>query len=189
MSNISVTNNTKLPIHIAMTWKGIVQYFHNDLKPGETHNFDKFFTGWSDFHAVVATEENRFSHDNDAAAILGLGAVVAGVVASVAGIALLPFSGGTSSAMVIAGIAVAGTAGAISVAGAVIEGIEGILMPASVKALFVSDKYTISVKGGNIIGVFEEDNKTFTVTKVEPLSVHWRNEISGNSGVETAAAA
>lgn len=189
MSNIAVTNNTRLPIHIAMTWKGIVQYYHNDLKPGETHNFDKFLTGWSDFHAVIATEENRFNHDSDAGAILGLGAVAAGIVISVAGIALLPFSGGTSSAAVVAGIAIASTAGVISVAGAVIEGVEGILMPASVKALFVSDKYSISVEGGNIIGVFEEDSKTFTVTKVEPLSVHWKNEVSGNSGVETAPAA
>lgn len=60
------------------------------------------------------------------------------------------------------------------------------LMPTSVKALFVSDRYTISV--GNIAGVFEEDEKTFTVTKVEPLSAHWKNEISSNSGVETAPA-
>jgi len=187
MSNITVTNNTLLPIHVATSWKGIIQFYKNDLKPGESFNFDKFGLGWTDFTAVVATSENKFNHDSDASAILGLVAVGAGIAASIAGLALLPFSGGSSAALVAAGYAVAGTAGAISLAGAVIEGVEGALMPASVKALFVSDGYELNVDGGNIVGAYEDG--VFHVTRIDPLEVRWRNRTSGTQGTETAPAA
>ena len=186
MSDISVKNNTHLPIHIAMTWKGIVQYYRNDLPPGEMHNFDQFGTGWSDFTAVIGTDENKFNHDSDAAAILGLAAVVGGIAMGIAGLVLIPFTAGTSATATVIGISVAISAGTVSLAGAVIEGVEGVLMPASVKALFVSDRYSLKVNGGNVIGTHDSETNTFTVSKIEPLVINWENKTAGTKGEETA---
>lgn len=188
MSNIKVTNNTNLPIHICMTWKGIVQYYKNDLQPGESFNFDKYFTGWSDFHAVVGTEENKFNHDQDFANIFNFAAAITGVALSIAGLVLVPLSGGTSSALVAAGVAIAASSTSVAAASVVIDGLNGVLMPASLKGVFVSDIYEISVAGGDIRGQHTENSNTFVVSDVEPLSINWKNLTSGQVGTETAPA-
>lgn len=184
MSNISVTNTTKLPIHIAMSWKGVIQYYVNDLQPGQSHNFNQFALGWSDFSAVVGTPENKFNHESDFANILAFGTALTGLAVSIAGLVAIPFTGGASTPLVVIGIAAA--AAGVSLTGVVIEGIEGALMPASVKALFVSDQYTLNVGGGEVVGIHNEKEKTFQVTEIKPLSVGWKNNTSGSLGTEYA---
>ena len=188
MSSIKVTNNTNLPIHICMTWKGIVQYYKNDLQPGESHNFDKFFTGWSDFSAVIGTEENKFNHDKDFSNILSFGTAITGAILSITGLVLAPVTGGGSVVLAMSGAAIAAASTSVSIASVVIDGMNGVLMPASVKALFVSDKYTISLTGANILGdhVKSGDEEKFLVSKVEPLQIKWNNLTSGASGIEIA---
>ncbi|TCK07611.1 hypothetical protein [Marinobacterium mangrovicola] len=188
MSNIKITNNTNLPIHICMTWKGIVQYYKNDLQPGESYNFDKFGMGWSDFHAVVGTESNKFNHDQDFANILSFGAAITGVVIGVAGLVLVPFSGGSSTALVAAGTALAISSTSVSAASVAIDGINGALLPASLKAIFVSDHYDISIYGGDILGDHEKSDgeEKFVVSRIDPLRIEWKNLANGNTGIEVA---
>ena len=181
MSKIKVTNNTNLPIHIAMTWAGIVQYYKNDLQPGASFDFSEFGTGWSDFTAVVGTPENEFSHKMDATKIMSFVTAGAGILTSIAGIALIPFSGGASAGLVFAGLTVTAASTTVAATNVAIRGVEGEMSPATIKGLFVSDHYTMSVQGGNIIGSLDEDGQTFHVQKFEPLYVEYKNETSRES--------
>ncbi len=201
MSEIKVTNNTKYPIHIAMSWKGIVQYHKNNLLPGEEYNFSKFLTGWSDFTAVIASPENEFSDKGNAANIAGLVGIGLSAVVATAGLILIPVTGGVSSSLTAAALATITTisattavlGGVITLGGIVLEGIDGVMQPASYKALFVSDKYKLSVEGGDLIGLPKTDengeilldengNATLIVSEIKPLIVKWKNLTSGKSG-------
>lgn len=201
MSEIKVTNNTNFPIHIAMSWKGIIQYFENDLLPGEEHNFDKFGTGWSDFTAVIASPDNKFSYDGVAANVAGLVGIGISAIVATAGLILIPVTGGVSTTLTAGALATITTISAvtaiagsvITLGGIVLEGIDGVMQPASFKALFVSDRYKLSVEGGDLIGspktdengevlLDENGNATLIVTEIKPLVVKWTNLTSGKSG-------
>ncbi|MCF6336472.1 MAG: hypothetical protein L3J84_00765 [Gammaproteobacteria bacterium] len=203
MSDIKVTNNTAYTIHVAMSWKGIIQYYKNDLAPGRSYNFDKFGIGGSDFTAVVSApnSENKFNHDADALNILGLVGIGAGAVVAVAGLILIPVTAGVSSGASLAAVGMitalsAGTAvagAAVALGGIILEGIDGVIQPATYKGLAVSDKYELSVGGGDLIGLpksdengnilLDDDNKaTLIVSEIKPLTVAWKNLTWNSSG-------
>lgn len=193
MSSIMIHNNTNMKIHVAWSWKGIIQFYFNDLEPGGKRFFGDFLTGWSDFTAVVATEENRFNFYNNASNIVGLSLAVGGLALSALGLVLLIPSAGTSSALIVAGTTVASTtivagttvaitSGVVSLAGVTVEAIEGLLTPATFKGIFVSDKYDIYVKGAEIRGTYDQTKKTFKSTSIAPLKIEWVNHTSGKNG-------
>lgn len=139
-------------------------------------------TGWSDFTAVVATEENRFSFDNNASNIVVLSLAIAGLALSAIGLVILIPSAGATSALIAAGTTVAITSGAVSLAGVTVEAIEGFLAPATLKGFFVWDKFDIYVKGAEIRGTYDQSKKTFKSTSITPLKIEWVNRTSGRKG-------
>lgn len=190
MSDITVKNDTVHNLHIAFAWSGIVQYYENDLAPGETKKFSKFGIGFSDFTAIVGNDENKFSHDKDFLGALAIGGIVGGVLIAAAGIALIPFTGATSTALTAAGVSTAVTAASvgvavsgavITVAGIVLEVADATLEPASIKAVDVGLKQTITVAGGEVTGDIKVDengqpvlddngNATMVVASIAPLT-------------------
>lgn len=101
---------------------------------------------------------------------------------------MVSFSGGSSTALVAAGTALAVSSASVSAAGVAIDGINGALMPASMKAIFVSDQYDILIYGGDILGDHENNDgeEKFVVSRINPLRIKWENKANGNTGVETA---
>ncbi|OOZ39436.1 hypothetical protein BOW53_11525 [Solemya pervernicosa gill symbiont] len=185
MSNIQITNNTKLPIHVATSWANIVQEFINDVEPGDTVNLPAAGFGWQDLSIVTGTPENKINHNNDWSAVLGLGGAVLGGLGTIAGVCLLPFSGGASTGIIAAGAAATGASVISLSAGTAVMIGEFQVHPVHITALWGPDGYTVNVDGGDIIGELNE-NKEFVINDVKPIKAHWTNKTSGTKGTVTS---
>jgi len=191
MSTITVTNNTKLPIHIATQWSNIVQEYCNHVEPGNTVELPAAGFGWQDFFAVTGSPDNEISHGKDWVAVLGLGATILGTLGTIAGIAAIPLTGGASAVVAAGSAAIAMTAGGTAagvvstIAGLAVSVGEFVVNPATVSGLWGPDGYTMNVTGGDIEVAKLEDG-SIKITRVLPLSVTWQNKKSGTVGVATS---
>ena len=188
MTWFRVRNKSKLPIHVAISWGGIIQHHKNDIQPGGYCEWDVPGLGWHDMTGVVSNGSNQFDPSKDNLSAIGKWIIGgAGVLLAAGGIALLPFTGGSSTAMVVTGISVAVSGAIVTTADIVVAGIHAALHPVSVSNLYGPDGYNVDFTGAEVIGTYDKDTKTFTVTDVTPLKLNWKNNNTGNSGTETAA--
>ena len=107
-SQYYVKNNTPLPIHAATQWAGIIQRYENNIKPGETGIIQAEETGFQDFVVVTGLPGFEFSHDNDWKVVLGGIAAFGAALAAIAGVCLIPFTGGASAAIVAGAVVAVG---------------------------------------------------------------------------------
>lgn len=191
MAWFRITNNSRLPVHVQISWAGISEHYKNDLSPllptGERGyaEWDMGGAAAHDLTIVPASGTNQFTGDNGTAAarwvVFGVG-----ILTAIAGVVLLPFSLGGSAALVAAGITatVAGTA--VTIADVVLTGLELSMEPVTIRNLYAPDGYNIDIGGGAIS--YQEDDTDpakIIVTGISPLTVHWVNNTTKNSGTET----
>lgn len=96
MGAISVANHTSLPINVATSWAGIVQEYHNKIAPGATIQLKGLVTGWQDLAVAAWSPDTEFSHGEDWAKAVSLGATTLGVL-------LAPATLGASLTLSVAG--------------------------------------------------------------------------------------
>ena len=188
MSDICVTNNSGLPIHVAMSWKGVVQDYVNYLQPGDSHQFDRFYRGRFDFTAVVATKDNSFAQNSDVMSASGLVKIGSELTKTIEGLVVIPSMGGLAeiaSSPLKTSIPITASGPTTMLDTVHVEGAEGVLLPTHVKALFVADSYRICVRGGEIVGRFDAPNNTFSMREINPIRVYWKNKTRDLSGTET----
>jgi hypothetical protein len=177
-----------LPVHVVVSWAGIIQHYHNDVPPGGYVEWNVPGVGWHDFTAIPSNGSNQVhpSTDNMASIakfIIGGASLVAVAVGGI--VAAIP-SGG-SSVVVAIGIGAAIASGMIFAGDVVVSIVDASLHPASASNLYGPDGYNIEVRGGKLIGQVSPDGSTLHVTGYEPLQVHWHNNNTGKEGNEFAA--
>ncbi len=181
MSFIQVTNESAVPLNVALYWSNVVQQFKNELAPRETVKFE-VGAGWHDLIATIDTENNRFSFDANVGAVTAWGATVGGLVVAAVGVGALVASGGASAPVtvpvIIGGIATAVGAGVALVGAAEIVG-DAWLHPATVKGLFAPDGHDVRIRGGSVEGNFDPARNTIEVTKIHQLYAEATNETTG----------
>jgi hypothetical protein len=182
MSTITITNNTKLPIHAATEWNHIVQEYKNNIEPGKTIEISAADFGWQDLMVITGFEENKISHAQDWSHALGFGIVIVGALGTIAGTALtIATFGGSTPLLVATAVATAASATAL-VADTAVSIANFVVNPATVPSLWGPDGYTIVVSGGDVSGTLDSASGKFTVTGVSPLVVKWTNKTSHTSG-------
>lgn len=183
-SQIKVINNAKVPIHGALSWFGIQQQCFNELQVGKDHVFEVGL-GSHDLTIVVGSQDHKFNSNNNNSLkqILLRGLVLTGTPIGL-GIALAvdPIAG---SDLFKLGVRPPGAVGdSITVKSA--PNLK--VFPVTEKGLYAPHGYDISITGGDLIGKYDKATKTFTITEVKPLRLHWENKYTNNSG-ETVAPA
>ncbi len=176
-----------VPVHVVVSWAGIIQHYQNDLAPSGYTEWDVPGGGWHDFTAIPSNGSNQVnpSHDNlSSIAKFVIGGVSLAAVAVGGVVAFIP-SGG-SSAVVAFGIGAAIVSGLTFAGDAVVSIIGAQLHPASVANLYGPDGYNIEVRGGEITGNVSADKKLL-LTGFTPLVVHWHNNNTNKEGNEFAA--
>jgi hypothetical protein len=175
-----------VPVHVVVSWAGIIQHYHNDLRPGEYCEWHVPGLGWHDFTAIPSNGANQVdpAHDNiPSIAKFVIGGLSLGAVAVGGVIAFLP-SGGSSVVFAL-GAGAAIVSGLTFTGDAVVSGIDAALHPASVSNLYGPDGYNIEVRGGEVTG--HTENGKLLLTSYKPLVIHWHNNQSGTHGDEFAA--
>lgn len=208
MANFKVTNETHLPIHVAISWGGIIQDHVNDLQPGKTFNFAVPGGGWHDMTGIVSNGSNQINPKKSNVAAFAnwiLGGVT--LATTVVSLALIPFTFGATTPLATASLLTlttsAAAATAVSAATAasittavvsavaftadmVITGINAALHPVSISNLYGHDGYKITFTGAEVVGTLNNGMDTFTVTSFTPLSLSWENSKTHKKGVKTA---
>ncbi|WP_306012420.1 MULTISPECIES: hypothetical protein [unclassified Allomuricauda] len=183
MSTITITNNTKLPIHAGTQWNHIVQEFKNNILPGATIDLPSADFGWQDLMVVTGFKDNEISHAQDWSKALGFGVFIAGALGTIASTALTVVTAGGATPLLVASVA----ATAASVTALETEVLltinDFIVHPATVPALWGPDGYNITVSGGDVSGEVNPATGEFTVKEVSPLQVQWTNKTSGTTGI------
>lgn len=182
MSTITITNNTKLPIHAATEWNHIVQEFNNNIEPGKTINLPAANFGWQDLMVVTGFKDNQISHAQDWSHALGFGIIIVGALGTVGGTALTIATFGGATPLLVATVAATAASATALVADTATTIADFTVHPATVPALWGHDGYTIVVSGGEVSGTFDEATGKFTVTAVSPLVVQWTNKTSHTTG-------
>ena len=182
MSKITITNNTKLPIHTATEWNHIVQEYKNGILPGETIDLPAAGFGWQDLMVVSGFDENKISHAQDWSHALGFGIVIAGALGTIGGTALTIATFGGSTPLLVATVAATAASATALVADTAVTIADFVVRPATVPALWGPDGYTVVVSGGDVSGTLDEASGKFTVTGVSPLMVKWTNNTSHTTG-------
>lgn len=196
MSTMTITNDTKLPLHTATEWDGIVQEFKNYVKPGETVNLPAAGSGWQDLVVITGMKDSEVSHKDDWSRALSFGLLIGGVLTTIAGTALTIVTLGAAAPVVIGGISM--TAGAV-VASSVVVLVGGLvvtlgsasveiggrfnLRPSTVTGLWGPHGYTFRVTGGEIRGGYDKAKDQFIVSEVTPLIVEWKNKTTDSHGI------
>ena len=179
--------SSAMPVHIALEWGGILQYYKNDMNPGDYWEYDVPGLGWHALEVRPSNGKNQFdpAKDNPFAIEKIVVGAVAVVVAGI-GIALIPFTAGSSTFITAGAIAVAVGGGVVTVTDIGFTIGDAVVNPVSVSNLYGPDGYNIHVKGGDLIGSYDANTKKFTVTGFQPLLVEWKNNNTGSNGVQTA---
>src|SRR3989344_597244 len=162
MSTITITNNTKLPIHAATEWNHIVQEYKNNILPGTTIDLPAANLGWQDLMVVSGFEENKVSHDQDWSSALSFGIVIAGALGTIAGTALTVITWGGSTPVLVATATVTAAGIATTLADGAVMIADLVVHPATVPALWGADGYTIIVSGGEVSGTVDKASGKFT---------------------------
>lgn len=186
MSTITITNNTKMPIHAATEWNHIVQEFKNNIEPGKTIDLPSANFGWQDLMVVTGFKGNEISHGQDWSHALGFGVMIAGALGTIGGTALtiatFGAAGPLTAPVLAATIAVTAASATALVADTGITIGNFAVHPATVPALWGVDGYTVIVSGGDVKGSFDEATGEFTVTEVSPIVVKWTNKSTHATG-------
>ncbi len=178
------TNSSGLPVHIAVSTAGVIQWHKNDLPArnvpkvsgyAEVHMDDAI---WHDVTVVPSNGKNQINQvENNIWKGLEIGVGVLGVVAAAAA---APVTGGGSVAIAIA---VAG--GLVTVGDTVVSVTNFAIHPATVGNLYAPDGYNFTIGGGHMRGHKDEKDR-FVVTGYDPLSLQWHNNKTGSHATVTA---
>lgn len=176
---IMVVNKSAWPIHSALSWGGIQQQCSNNLARGASHDY-VVNLGWHDLTVVVGTPDNKFDPNKNN----NIGDI-AMFIANIAMLALSPVG-----AVRLFASQVSGDNFVLSMATTVkdgskvakISGKQIRLSPVRESELYAPYGYTVTISGGDVLGTFDHDTATFTVTDVKPLRLRWSNRSNGNSG-------
>ena len=174
--SVTVFNNTNSPINVCVS--AAVNYdWRNRVSPGEYVVMDKFGVG------TLSTRWWFGESTEYAVSGIEIGFFVGGTVLGIVGLCLAPFSGGTSLALTVAGVALTGgqvaAAGfAVGVAGSVVGGVafaakDFFNTPASVTGVGVLSNLIYSVDGKVGFGKLEHgilNNTDPGPLKLRPLS-------------------
>jgi hypothetical protein len=84
MADLVLHNDAPLPFHAALSWKGIIQQIHNNIKPRQTVHFDIFGGGYSDFAIRFGDPQSEFTAKQNWVEFLALGVEIGGAVLTLA---------------------------------------------------------------------------------------------------------
>lgn len=180
-------DSSAMPVHIAISWGGIIQHHRNDIPPGGYWEVNVPGLGWHGLDVRPSNGKNQFDPSKDN--VSGIANIAIGAVATVvaaAGIILIPFTAGSSTFITGAAIATAVGGGVVTATDIAFAIGDAVVNPVSMSNLYGPDGYNIHVKGGDLIGKYDDNSKKFTVTSFQPLLIEWHNNTSHSSGVETA---
>jgi hypothetical protein len=120
MAWFRITNLAAVPINTELTWADFNEFYANDLPPAVhdaqgkvlSRGYAEWDVGGAAWHSltVVASNGNNKFTSNNAEAITEWTIGAIGVITTVAGTALIPFTGGLSGAATAAGAAAIATA-------------------------------------------------------------------------------
>jgi hypothetical protein len=176
MAWFRVKNKTELPVHVSISQAGIIYFHKNDLAPGGYWESNVGLGGY-DLNVIPSNGSNKIDPSRDNVAAIGKWALGAGaVVVGVAGLALVPFSGGGSLALV--GAAAAGAGAITTVSDITVSFVDAKLHPKTVEGLYGPDGYNFEIVGGQVLGHMEGENN-YVVDSVLPFTVHHHNNNTG----------
>lgn len=163
MSVIQVYNNSKLPIHGALSWAGTQQQAFNALPPEKDHSF-QVGGGWHDLTIVVGGAKNQFDTNRNN---------------QINWESLLRYSAAVNFFLPpqLIGLDRLGVSGAVDVDWGDFK-----IPPVQVTQLYAPDSYTIDITGGEILGTYNKATKVYKVTYVQPLYLSWHNRQSNATG-------
>ncbi|NMO72894.1 hypothetical protein BCV02_01275 [Vibrio breoganii] len=176
-------NSPSLPVHIAITWGGIIQHYANDIPVGGYWEVDVPGGGWHDVQLRPGLRESRFDPKKDnviAVAEIVIGSLAA--VIAVAGVVLVPLTGG-GSVVVAAGVVTAtmGTVVTLTDIGFVIA--DRVVNPVSIAGLYGPDGYDIEVGGGDLTSDEDAATSTPIVRNIKPFVMKWKNNKTNSTGI------
>lgn len=180
-------NSSAMPVHIAIEWGGILQHWKNDIPVGGYWEVNVPGLGWHAIEVRPSNGKNQYDPAKDN--VFGIANIAIGSVAAVvaaAGIVLIPFTAGSSSFVTGAAIATAVGGGVVTATDIAFAIGDAVVNPVTLSNMYGPDGYNIHVRGGDLIGTYDENTGLFTVTGYQPLLVEWENNTSHSKGVETA---
>ena len=198
MAWFRLTNNAGVPVNAALSWADFNEFKANDIAPRHTDangnpqsgyaEWDVGGAAWHSLTAVVSNGKNQFGSNNaEAISEWVIGSL--GVIGTAAGIILIPFTGGLSTAMTAAGAAALATAvggAVVTVADVVFAGVEFALKPVTIGNLYAPHGYNFTFSGGDVVYKQDEnDPNKIIVTGFTPLTVGWHNNETGSHGTVT----
>jgi hypothetical protein len=180
-------DSSAMPVHIAIEWGGILQHWKNDIPVGGYWEVDVPGIGWHAIQVRPSNGRNAFDPAKDnvfAIANIAVGSVA--VVIAAAGIILIPFIAGASTFITGAAIATAIGGGVVTATDIAFAIGDAVVNPVNLSNMYGPDGYNIHIRGGDLIGSFDEATKKFTVNSFQPLLVEWHNNTSNANGVSVA---
>jgi hypothetical protein len=175
MSWFRIRNNAGVPVHVAVSTAGVIQYHKNDVPAGNGYAEFNVADGiWHDLTVIPSNGQNQINAaDNNGWKIAE---IVTGSVGVLVAIAAAPFTGGSS-------IAIAVTIGGVLVAvGATVASVVNFAMhPAVIDNLYAPDGYNFTITGGEFEG-HQDPAKGWIITGYKPISVAWHNNATGREG-------
>jgi len=153
MAWFRLRNNSAVPVNAALSWADFNEFYSNDIPPlytdkdGVTHSgyaeWDVGGAAWHSLTVTVSNGSNQFGSNNaEAISEWVIGSV--GVITTVVGTALIPFTGGLSAAATAAGAAALAAAiggAVVTIADITFAGVEFALKPVSIPNLYAPDGY------------------------------------------------
>ncbi|TPJ77216.1 hypothetical protein [Mesorhizobium sp. B2-6-2] len=176
-SHFHIVNDSGVPVHVALSTAGVVQYCKNDVAPKTDFTWTLNDAIWHDLTVIPSNGQNKINvRDNNAWKIAEIVVGSAGVLAA-AGAA--PFTGGASLA-----IAAAAIGGVVAVGTTVVSLTNFFLHPAAISNLYAPDGYDVDIQGGNLVG--HMNGGEFIATGFNPIVLQWRNHSTKSHGTVTA---
>jgi hypothetical protein len=178
MSWFRVTNNAGVPVHLAISTAGVIQYHQNDVPGGGGYaEFDVQDAIWHDLNVVPSNGHNQIDAQNNNG--WKIAEIVIGSVGILAAAAAAPLTGGSSLAIAVT------IGGALVAVGTTVASVANFAMnPATIDNLYAPDGYNFTVSGGEFEG--QQGPNGWVITGFKPISVYWHNNETNNDGTVTA---
>jgi hypothetical protein len=175
-----ISNNAGVPVHLAVSTAGVIQYHKNDVAGGGGYaEFNVKDAIWHDLTVVPSNGHNQI----DAPRQNGwkIAEIVTGSVGILVAGAAAPFTGGASLA-----IAVAIGGGLVAVGTTVASIVNFAMNPATISNLYAPDGYNFTISGGEFEG-HQDGSGGWVITGFKPISVKWHNNQTKREGTVVGA--
>jgi hypothetical protein len=173
MPFITVKNQSGFcSVHCVLTTGGVQRDCKNNIGPRGGYDEFNIDDGWPglDLTVIPGTKANQFdpSRNHTTLDLIGL----------IAAAGFVPYKAPAMLEEMVPKTKL----GSLNLKGAPI-----VLKAVQVSGLYAPDSYDTHVSGGDIVGDYDEETNSFTVSQVTPLRLHWSNRKSGTQGDEVAA--